>query len=241
MSRPLLFDDAKRRELCAMIRVGCSRRAAAEHVGVAPTTVYKTAERDPEFRKMLRRAEAAREVVLVNNIQAASTKSWRAAAWLLKRISPVDYVAPIRDRHCEPADAWNRTLTLVLDTVEELTSPEIAARIRDRINELLEMDDTEMAAAYTSLLNKKQNAEWAHVDTPLPYDITNDDLPDDDIDESSHDDPPTAEETQTLIPTGLNSITNYQSSDTRPPDTLCFSTDSGPRTTDMHHSHLSEP
>ncbi|MHC4398613.1 MAG: hypothetical protein ACYTG0_02935 [Planctomycetota bacterium] len=93
--RPPVLDDGKRREIVAILSVGCSRRTAARYVGCAVSTIQNTAERDPEFAEKLRRAESAAEINYLQNIRNAAKKEqyWRAAAWALERKNPQDFSA----------------------------------------------------------------------------------------------------------------------------------------------------
>jgi hypothetical protein len=91
--RPPVLDDTKRREVCAVLSMGGSRRLAARYVGCAPATIRNTAERDPEFAAQLDQAEGQHELLYLRNIQAAAKKEqyWRAAAWMLERRYPERY------------------------------------------------------------------------------------------------------------------------------------------------------
>lgn len=90
--RPVL-DEGKRREILAILSVGCSRRTAAKYVGCAVSTIRNTAQRDPEFAEQLGRAECNLEIAFLGNIQKAARKEqyWRAAAWALERTKPEQY------------------------------------------------------------------------------------------------------------------------------------------------------
>ncbi|MEN6405529.1 MAG: hypothetical protein ABFC77_03560 [Thermoguttaceae bacterium] len=91
--RPPVLDDGKRREVLAILSVGCSQAVAAQYVGCAPTTIQNTAERDPKFAVELNRARCNAELGLVQNIRNAARKEqyWRAAAWALERNFPEKY------------------------------------------------------------------------------------------------------------------------------------------------------
>jgi len=90
--RPVL-DEIKRREILAILTVGCSRRTAANYVGCAVSTIQNTADRDPKFAEALRHAEHQSEIAYLKNIQKAARKEqyWRAAAWALERRNPEEY------------------------------------------------------------------------------------------------------------------------------------------------------
>ena len=90
--RPVL-DEIKRREILAILAVGCSRRVAAEYVDCSPATIQNTAARDPRFAEALLHAERQAEIGYQRSIQKAASqeKYWRAAAWALERKNPQDY------------------------------------------------------------------------------------------------------------------------------------------------------
>ncbi len=58
--RPRRFDADKQRRLCLLMSIGLSRRAAARHVGVPPSSIVYAAGRDPAFAAQLQAAEHAR-------------------------------------------------------------------------------------------------------------------------------------------------------------------------------------
>lgn len=91
--RPPVLDETRRREILAIVSVGCSRRTAARYVGCAPSTIHNTAERDPQFAAQLENAESKPELTQLKNITAAAKKPqyWRAAAWVLERLNPRRY------------------------------------------------------------------------------------------------------------------------------------------------------
>ncbi len=92
--RPVL-DTMKKREILAILAVGCSRRTAARYVGCAPTTIQNTADRESEFAAQLEQAETRAEIGYMRHIQQAVNHDqyWRAAAWALERRKPQEYAA----------------------------------------------------------------------------------------------------------------------------------------------------
>ena len=92
-NRRSVLDEIKKREIIAILSVGCSRRTAARYVGCAPATITNTAERDDEFAARLRRAENQHEWTNLKHIQQAAKKPqyWRAAAWVLEHAFPEKY------------------------------------------------------------------------------------------------------------------------------------------------------
>lgn len=91
--RPVL-DEIRRREILAILSVGCPRSTAARYVGCSPLTLLNTAARDPAFAEQLRHAEYRAEVECLRAIQEAARlpNQWRAAAWVLERKNPQAYV-----------------------------------------------------------------------------------------------------------------------------------------------------
>ena len=84
----------KKQQITTMVTLGCSRRAAAGFVGCSPKTIYRTARRDPAFAAELRQAESRSEWIYLDRIRKAAMKEqyWRAAAWVLERRNPRDYL-----------------------------------------------------------------------------------------------------------------------------------------------------
>lgn len=93
VGRPPVLDDAKKREICAILAVGCKRATAARYVGCHPCTIGRTAKRDEQFALDLERAESKHEVKHLAFISKAAEegKYWRAAAWALERMYPERY------------------------------------------------------------------------------------------------------------------------------------------------------
>jgi len=91
--RPPVLDETKRRTIIALLANGSSRRMAAGYVGCAPSTLTRTAARDPEFAAQLARAEGNAETEALSFLRQAARKEryWRAAAWLLERKNPDDF------------------------------------------------------------------------------------------------------------------------------------------------------
>jgi hypothetical protein len=91
--RPPVLDDDKRRTIIAMLTNGSSARVAAAYVGCAPTTIARTAGRDPDFAAELARAQQNAEIEALRFLRKAARKDryWRAAAWLLERRNPDDF------------------------------------------------------------------------------------------------------------------------------------------------------
>ena len=88
VGRPRVLDDAKRREICALVSAGCGVETAASYVGCSPSTIRRESFRNDDFARQLRDAELASELNPLRAIREASRSNWRAAAWLLERTNP---------------------------------------------------------------------------------------------------------------------------------------------------------
>ncbi|MBL8826479.1 MAG: hypothetical protein JNM18_05800 [Planctomycetaceae bacterium] len=127
MGRKPLLDDIKRAQVCAILATGGTRSVAANYVGCTAETIRRTAERDPEFREALNRAESQHEIQYLQRIQEATKKDthWRAAAWVLERTYPDRYATR------KPRVLTIAELTETLDRFAELVAehvPDLAAR-----------------------------------------------------------------------------------------------------------------
>ncbi len=60
LGRPPVLDETKRKTIIALLANGSSRRMAAGYVGCAPSTITRTAARDPEFAAQLARTSRRR-------------------------------------------------------------------------------------------------------------------------------------------------------------------------------------
>jgi len=83
----------KKREILAIVAVGCSRRTAAGYVGCSPSTITNEIQRDKLFAAEIERRERSAEIGYARNIQDAAkdARNWRAAAWFLERRYPDDF------------------------------------------------------------------------------------------------------------------------------------------------------
>jgi hypothetical protein len=99
--RPAVLDDAAKKVIVALVRVGLPRRRIAEYVGCSESAIRATAERDEQFGKDIAAARAACEAHYLKQIKKAARGSWRASAWLLTRLRPDQYSprkpGPFRD------------------------------------------------------------------------------------------------------------------------------------------------
>jgi len=134
--RPVL-DEIKKREILALLTVGCSLRVAARYVGCDPSTIRRTAQRDPKFAERLRQAQYHAEIGFLKNIQRAARKEqyWRAAAWALERTFPERYGR--RDPEAITIEQLTRLLSRFADIiVEEVPVAAHRKRILKRLERL---------------------------------------------------------------------------------------------------------
>ncbi len=123
--------------MVAILSVGCSRATAAQYVGCHPTTITRTATRDPEFDQQLRQAESMLEIKHLRNIDAAAkdTRYWRAAAWALERKYP-DRWGQRRAHALSPEQIGQALEQFAQLVIEEVTEDETRNRILKRLDEL---------------------------------------------------------------------------------------------------------
>ncbi len=132
-----MLTEVKRREIFAILAVGCSRTVAARYVGCHPITILRTARKDPEFAEALEAAESRHEIGHLTHINAAAKEGryWRAAAWALERRYPDRYGR--RKARTVTVDQISQALAQFADVIlEEVTDVELQERIFARLSEL---------------------------------------------------------------------------------------------------------
>ncbi len=133
MPQPVLTEE-KRNAIVAILSVGCPRYVAARYVGCSPTTIARTAARDPQFAARLRQAQASVELAFLRRIGKAADKEqyWRAAAWALERMFPQRYAR--RD----PRDTFDaRQVQAALEVLAELLCEFLPPAARRELNRRL--------------------------------------------------------------------------------------------------------
>ncbi len=120
----LKLNETKRREICAILAVGGTRRMAATYVGCATATIRSTARRLPEFAEQLRKAELGPEITFLTAIKTAAgdAKQWRAAAWALERLFPERYAKR------PPESVTLEQLTELMKTMAEIIAGEVPVK-----------------------------------------------------------------------------------------------------------------
>jgi len=126
-----VLDEAKKRQILNLLRLGCSRRMAARQVQCAHTTIARAAARDPQFAYDLADAESAVDMEALRLVRTASQqeKYWRAAAWLLERRNPEDFA---RRAHALPAD---RVAAMLIEVFKQ-TAPLLQS---DKVEDFMQM------------------------------------------------------------------------------------------------------
>jgi hypothetical protein len=141
IGRPPVLDDVKKREICAILAVGCNRETAARYVGCHRTTITKTAQRDESFALALAQAESKYEIVHLSHINKAATEGryWRAAAWALERKFPLRYGTSIAESFTfeQVTQVLSQFAEALLEEVpEDAIRERILARLGDLTAEL---------------------------------------------------------------------------------------------------------
>lgn len=136
-AKPVL-DEMKKRRIVALLANGCTRCTAARVVQCSPSTIQRTAERDPVFGQQVAQAEQGQEIWSASTVTRVcrEDKYWRAAAWVLERRSPEVYGKPQPGKY-SGRDVL-RILGEVLDAIDDDLTPELRRRIGDKIRGVLE-------------------------------------------------------------------------------------------------------
>ena len=137
MPRKSMLDEGKRREVIAIISVGCTRYAAARYIGCRPWDIAREIGRNKDFALQVARAEEAAEVFYLQQIKAAAKKEqyWRAAAWVLERRNPNRYAA--RGAQTITFEQIAKWITQIAEIIGgEINDPEVRANILKRLRTL---------------------------------------------------------------------------------------------------------
>src|SRR5690349_15842720 len=86
--RPRFLDDAKRRDVIALLSQGTTIQTAAAYIGCSPRTLHRELIRDKQFHDQVRTACASCQLTPLHSLSNAARTNWRAAAWMLERIYP---------------------------------------------------------------------------------------------------------------------------------------------------------
>ncbi|MGA2064234.1 MAG: helix-turn-helix domain-containing protein [Thermoguttaceae bacterium] len=132
--RPASLDEEKRAQIVALLANGSSRRVATTIVGCSPSTLTRTASRDPTFAEQLARAERNVEIEALRAIRHAAKLPcyWRAAAWMLERRNPDDFA------HRPPKQFTRVEVLQIVSTVCEMLVGDVPEENCQRAQEYLE-------------------------------------------------------------------------------------------------------
>jgi hypothetical protein len=145
--RPRALDDAKRREVCALISVGTSMVDAARYVGCAVSTVRREALRNEAFSAALQRAYLGAELTPLHDIRNAAKKYWRAGAWLLERTNPQRFAK--QSVNVLKPEQLKTFISMLSDIViSEIPQSAMQQRLIGRLTELEEHVDREAWLAH---------------------------------------------------------------------------------------------
>jgi hypothetical protein len=129
--RPRRLDEAKLREICALVAGGCGLREAARYVDCAVNTIRREAQRNPDFRHQLRRSEMYAQLSPLRAMQQAVATHWRAAAWFLER------AYPHRFARRDPSHFGPKQARRLLNEILEIIADEFPGHRRERIERRL--------------------------------------------------------------------------------------------------------
>jgi hypothetical protein len=130
------LDEFKQQKICAIVGRGCTLQTAADYVGVARKTVYRTALMNAAFGQALREARSRGEVNLVLKVDEAAMEKgeWRAAAWLLTHCFRDKYYPRFLGVPVEQVRALFERLSEAL--LAEVRSPADRQRIETRLRQI---------------------------------------------------------------------------------------------------------
>ena len=131
------MDDTKKREIIAILTVGCSRETAARYVGCNPRTINNAIQQDDEFAQQVAKAEEQSELFFIKRIRNAAEKEqyWRAAAWALERRLPNRYAA--RGAHTVTFEQVIRLMSEIAEiVVGEIQDPQTRVNVVHRLQKL---------------------------------------------------------------------------------------------------------
>ena len=135
-----VLDAFKKQVILRLVTEGNTRPTAARVVGCAPSTILRTAYRDPQFGLDLVQAESLFTVNATQNLNHAASqdKYWRASAWLLERLEPERF-APRKPKTLTEAEVGRLFVSIVDHLIEglpeELREPTFEA-FRERVKEV---------------------------------------------------------------------------------------------------------
>jgi hypothetical protein len=79
------------RRICQLLEKGNTIIATCDHVGIGEKTFYDWCEQRPQFAQATNRARGKARIAHVKAITEAGKTDWRARAWLLSHVWPLEY------------------------------------------------------------------------------------------------------------------------------------------------------
>ena len=130
--RPRTLDDAKRREIYALLTAGYSMPAAADYVNCSRRTIKREVKRNREFADRCRRASINGQLDAVGTLRQAARNDWRAAAWYLERTNP-DRFSKRNPALVRPEDVLEELQTVTDHMLKEVKDDVTRDRILQRM------------------------------------------------------------------------------------------------------------
>ncbi len=152
-----VLSNVNKREILAIVAVGCGRRTAAEYVGCTPATIVRAMEQDETFAAEIRRHELNPEIGFMRNIQDAAQNAqyWRAAAWWLERRRPEDFGTK-KAGLITAAQLQSLLSALTEMLTEEVPDPKIRKKVIRRVDGII--SELFCGAVSQLLASMKENA-----------------------------------------------------------------------------------
>jgi len=142
--RPSKFTPEIQDRICELITEGAFKVGAAKGVGIAYKTMRAWELENQDFCAAIKKAEEAREHVLLAMIKLAGAEDWKALAWILERTRPDKYslVARSRDDIAEVEADSRETISLDV-TIPSGKSVAVVFRQESSVKEINRaVDDT---------------------------------------------------------------------------------------------------
>lgn len=121
MARPSKLTPEVTDAIVRAVEAGTPIKYAAGYAGISEATVHRwmaageksgSAAKYREFCEQVRRASARSVTRLVARVAQAADNDWRAAAWLLTRRAPQEFVSPERRGDIAKAETLGREAVL---------------------------------------------------------------------------------------------------------------------------------
>jgi hypothetical protein len=128
---PQPLNMQQRREICALLGTGGTRRLAARFAACRVLDIHAEMKNDPEFRKLVRQHELRPEIEVLKSVlnAACDPKQWRAGAWTLERLYPRRYAARRGD------SLQHKDIRAFLESLDKLFAP-VIPNLKERLKYL---------------------------------------------------------------------------------------------------------